>query len=128
MAAAYLKQPLLQADIAHWLDTQEVGTTAGNIQRLAKRGFDVAYTTGSLADLEAWLNQKTPPILFIRTGDLPYWPVDTPHAVVLGDLTVDKAYLFDPGIETAPAIVSTDELLLAWEPFDYAYAVITVSS
>ena len=25
MAAAYLQQPLLQADIARWLDTQEVG-------------------------------------------------------------------------------------------------------
>ena len=36
-----------------------------------------------MAELEAWLAQTVPCILFLRTGELPYWQLDTPHAVVL---------------------------------------------
>jgi hypothetical protein len=44
MVAAYLQQPLLQDDIARWLGTDEIGTPANRIQRMARRGFDVTYT------------------------------------------------------------------------------------
>ena len=52
--------------------------------------------------------------------------VDTPHAVVLASLVDDEeAYLFDPGVDDAPQKVTAGNLMLAWSPFDYAYAVIT---
>jgi len=128
MVAAYWQQPLLQADIAHWLDTRGVGTPASRIQRLTQRGFEVVYKTGSLAELENWLAQGVPCILFVRTGELSYWPVDTPHAVVLAGLEADQAHLFDPALGDAPVIVPVDDMMLAWSHFEYTYAALRVSA
>lgn len=127
MVTAYLKEPLLQDDIARWLDTRKVGTPSSRIQRLSQRGFDVFYGEGALFDWETWLNKNIPCIIFLRTGELSYWSIDTPHAVVLAGLVEDKAYLFDPGIDTFPSIVSVNELMLASSFFDYTYAVLTLS-
>ena len=128
MVAAYWQQPLAQADIVRWLETRGVGTPASRIERLAQRGFEVIYRTGSLAELEAWLAQSVPCILFLRTGELPYWEVDTPHAVVLVGLEADGAYLLDPAVETAPVKVSPGDLMLAWSYFEYTYAALIPST
>ena len=126
MVAAYWQQPLLQADVAEWLGAQGVGLPASRVERLTRRGFQVLYRTGSLAELENRIAQSQPCILFVRTGELPYWQIDTPHAVVLAGLEGDQAHLFDPAVETAPATVSVGDLLLAWSHFDYTYAVLYV--
>lgn len=126
MVAAFWEQPLFQADIANWLGVTGVGTPASRIRRLETRGFDVVYRTGSLAELEKWLKQGVPGILFVRTGKLPYWDVDTAHAVVLVGLTAEQAHLLDQAVTQAPVTVSPDDLLLAWSYFDYTYAVLTV--
>lgn len=126
MVAAYWQQPLLQDDIARWLGTRRIGTRSSRVLRLAKRGFEVTYDVGIVADLEKWLNRQVPPILFIRTGELSYWSIDTQHAVVLAGLEAGQAHLFDPGINTAPSTVIIDELLLAWIHSDYTYAAISV--
>ena len=125
MVSAFWQQLLAQEDVARWLETQQVGTPASRIVRLARRGFDVIYTTGAPATLVEWLDLGVPPILFVRTGDLlPYWTVDTPHAVVLAGLEGDNCVLFDPGLEVAPSIVSYGNLLLAWLHTDDAYAIL----
>jgi hypothetical protein len=124
MVAAYWQQPLVQADITEWLGARDVGIPASRIERLTQRGFQVIYRTGSLAELETWISQSQPCILFVRTADLPYWKMDTPHAVVLAGLERDQAHLFDPAVEEAPATVSVGDLLLAWSHFDYTYAVL----
>ncbi|HRQ39444.1 MAG TPA: papain-like cysteine protease family protein [Chloroflexota bacterium] len=124
MVAAYWEQPLYQADVAQWLGTTDIGTPSGRIQRLARYGFEIIYQTGSLAQLESWLTQQMPCILFVRTGALSYWQLDTAHALVLTGLTSDLATLLDPMMETTPIAVGTDELLLAWSYFDYTYAVL----
>jgi hypothetical protein len=67
-----------------------------------------------------------PAILFVRTGDLPYWNVDTLHAIVLAGIESDRAFVFDPAMEDAPQSVSVDDLMLAWSHFDYTYAVVRV--
>lgn len=126
MVAAYWEQPLTQADIAKWLDATNVGVPASRIQRLTTRGFEVIYRTGSLAALRTWLTQGVPGILFVRTGELPYWEIDTPHAVVLVGLENEQAYLLDPAKNHVPITVSISELLLAWSYFDYSYAILTV--
>ena len=128
MVTAYWQQPLLQDDVARWLETRHIGTPASKIQWLTRYGFEVSYGIGSLTELEIWLTKKVPCILLIRTGELPYWQIDTPHAVVLAGLEAENAYLFDPGIETAPVAVSTGDLMLAWSHFDYTYAALYVSS
>lgn len=128
MVAAYWQQPLLQADVANWLGTRdEIGTPAGRVRRLTQRGLDVVYRTGSVLELEAWLARRTPCILFVRTGELPYWHVDTPHALVLIGIEGDSAYVLDPATEAAPTQVRLDDLILAWSYSDYTYAVLTVS-
>ena len=128
MTAAYLQQPLLQEDVARWLHTRKSGTPARQIVRMAQRGFIVTYTDlGSLTDLESWLNRNIPPILFVLTGELSYWSINTQHAVVLGGLSGNEAHLFDPGFDTAPVSVPIDELSLAWSHFDYTYATLEVS-
>lgn len=128
MVTAYLQQPLLQDDVAHWLDTDDLaGTPSSRVTRLTRRDFNVAYEDfGTVVELEGWLNRQIPPILFVLTGELSYWSIDTAHAVVLAGLSGDQAHLFDPAVETAPIIVSTEELLLAWSYFEYTYAVIEV--
>jgi ABC-type bacteriocin/lantibiotic exporter with double-glycine peptidase domain len=128
MIAAYWEQPLFQADIANWLGVTGIGAPASRIQRLGMRGFDVIYRTGSLAELETWLEQGVPCILFVRTSELPYWEVDTMHAVVLVGLIGEQVYLLDPAVDQTPVIISSADLLLAWSYFDYTYAVVTVEA
>jgi len=78
-----------------------------------------------LTILESYLAKNLPVILFVRTGDLlPYWQVDTPHAVVAAGIDVEQVALFDPGLAFAPALVSVGNLLLAWSHFDYSIAVL----
>lgn len=124
MVAAYWEQPLYQADVAQWMGTTNIGTPASRIQRLSKYGFEAIYQTGSLAQLENWLAQQIPCILFVRTDSLSYWQFDTAHAIVLVGLTSNSATLLDPAIATAPVTVAVDELLLAWSYSDYTYAVL----
>lgn len=125
MVSAYWQQPLAQEDVAQWLDTRPIGTPASRIVRLARRGFDVIYTTGAPATLNEWLVQGVPPILFVRTGDLlPYWTIDTPHAVVLAGIEGDNCVVFDPGLDVAPVYISTGNVLLAWLHTDDAYAIL----
>mgnify|MGYP001110535087 FL=1 len=125
MVAAFYEQPIYQEDIAHWLGTTEIGTPARNISRLESRGFKVVYQEGSLQLLSDTLNRGVPCILFLRTGELPYWQVDTAHAVVLAGLRGDQAYPHDPVFVDAPKIASVDALMLAWPWFDYTAATLT---
>ncbi|CAG0931791.1 hypothetical protein TFLX_02279 [Thermoflexales bacterium] len=113
MVATYWQRPLTQDAVANWLSTSWIGTPSSRIQRLTERGFDVVYRTGSVSELEGWLAQRTPCILFVRTSDLPYWKIDTPHAVILAGVEAESAQIIDPDFDTAPVTVSVDELLLA---------------
>lgn len=126
---AYLQQPLLQDDIARWLGTDDlVGTPSRRVTRLTRQGFDVTYDDfGAVIDLESWLNRQIPSILFVLTGELSYWTINTQHAVVLAGFSGNEAHLFDPAVDAAPMTVPTDELLLAWSHFDYTYAAIEVA-
>lgn len=114
MVTAYLQQPLLQDDIAQWLGTDDdIGTPFRRLQRLEKRGFEVTLALpGSLDAARSWLNRQIPPIILVSTQDLSYWSGNSQHTVILAGET-DETHLFDPGIETAPITISTDELLLA---------------
>lgn len=89
MVSAFWEQPLAQEDIARWLDTRPVGTPASRIVRLARRGFDVIYTTGAPATLREWLDQGVPLILFVRTGDLkPHWTIDS-FVIIVSLVSID---------------------------------------
>lgn len=128
MVSAFYGRPEYQGDLARWLGTTEIGTPARNINRLTSRGFRVVYQEGSLQFLLDALEHGTPCIIFLRTGELPYWTVDTAHAVILAGLEEEQAYLYDPFFTDAPKFVPIDSLMLAWSSFDYAVATFTLAS
>ena len=125
MVSAYWEQPLFQGDIADWLLTTEIGTPARNITNLNSRGFEVVYQEGSLQFLASTLQQGQPCIAFVYTIDLPYWQVNTAHAVVLAGLEQDSIVIYDPAFADAPMVTSIGDFMLAWSHFDYAVAVLT---
>ena len=102
-----------------------IGTPYRNIERLAALGLTVALRSGSDIDLRAAIDDGTPPILFLMTGDLPYWQDNISHAVLLVGYDETSVMLADPVFPTSPQLTTWDELLLAWSEQDYAYATVT---
>ena len=128
IVSAYWGVPISQTDVAHWLGTSDIGTPSNRTQWLNSKNFTVIYSEGSVTTLIDWLGQGCPLILFLYTGDLPYWTIDTAHAVVLAGLDGESAILVDPAVDEIKCIVSIGDLLLAWSQFDYTFAVIQPQS
>ena len=110
--------------LAQLLDTEWYGTPASRIQRLAQRGYRVTYEQTTLEQLQHYLQQESPVIVFLRTGGLPGWREDVAHAVVLVGLTSDIAFVHDPARDTGPDEIGLDAFLLAWSEMDYYCAAI----
>lgn len=126
MVLAYLEQPALHEDIARQIGARPAGVPASNIRRLAAWGLNIQFGQGSLNELADAVAKGHPPIIFLRTSELPYWREDTPHAVVLVDLDPESASLLDPAYEDeTPVKVNVGDFLLAWSHFDMMYALIT---
>jgi ABC-type bacteriocin/lantibiotic exporter with double-glycine peptidase domain len=125
MVLAYLQEPIDIARVAHLLDTQEFGSLAPHIRKVAEWGYAVTYQSGSLALLRDLIASAIPPIAFVWTGDLPYWSLNTPHAFVIVGLEADTVWVNDPALATAPQSIPVDDFLLAWAEFDNRYAAIT---
>jgi ABC-type bacteriocin/lantibiotic exporter with double-glycine peptidase domain len=125
MILAYLHEPVDVARIARLLDTEEFGSIASRIHRLADWEYAVIYQSGSLAMLHDLIAAATPPIVFVWTGDLPYWTVNTPHAIVILGLDDDTVWVNDPAFSAAPQTIPVGDFLLAWAEFDNRYAAIT---
>lgn len=66
-----------------------------------------------------------PPIVFVWTSNLPYWSVNTPHAVVVVGIDAENVLVNDPAFNSAPQSIAAGDFLLAWAEFDYRYATIT---
>jgi len=124
MVSAYYGRPDYQENFARWLGTTAIGTPARNVIRLESRGFRVIYQEGSFQFLSDALQHDIPCIVFLRTGELPYWTVDTAHAVVLAGFEGEQAYLHDPFFPNTPQTIPVDVLMLAWSAFDYAVATL----
>ena len=125
MILAYLQEPVDVTRIARLLGTQEFGSIASRIQKLAEWNYEVVYQSGSLARLRDLIAADVPPIAFVWTGDLPYWAINTPHAVVVIGLDNDNVYVNDPAVSISPQSISVGDFLLAWAEFDNRYATIT---
>jgi ABC-type bacteriocin/lantibiotic exporter with double-glycine peptidase domain len=100
------------------------GTPASRIQRLAQRGYRVTYEQTTLEQLQDYVQQQSPVLVFLRTGGLLGWREDVAHAVVLVGLTADVAFVHDPAHDTGPDEISLDAFLLAWSEMDYYCAAI----
>lgn len=127
MVLTYVNRSFDYTHLLHLLDIQPYGAPAGNIRRLTSENLNITYSQTDLAGLEAILHQGHPVIVFVRTGELPYWTYSTNHALVVVGYDETQIYVNDPDrskIE-APISVPRGDFELAWLERDYYYAVIT---
>ena len=70
------------------------------------------------------LRADQPCIASILTGDLPYWPVNVPHAAVVVGMEKNFVYLNDPAFVEAPVRVGRGDFDLAWLAHGEMFAAI----
>ena len=63
-------------------------------------------------------------LVFVLTGDLPYWNENTAHVMVAVGIDNESIYVNDPAFENAPQFIPLDYFLLAWSEFDHRCAII----
>ncbi|MCX7854474.1 MAG: peptidase C39 family protein [Anaerolineae bacterium] len=103
-----------------------LGAPARNILRLSRYGVSVLYQqNGTMEGLEREIRKGSVVIAFVRTGDLPYWDEDVPHAVVISGIEAGVLYLHDPSFQEAPIPVTEDDFILAWDEFGGHWAAVT---
>lgn len=126
MTLARLGITVSQDELNRLFELTPVGVPTSRLKRVEQYGIQVSIQKGgSLDDLLQAIDQDITPIVFIRTGQLSYWPEDTQHAVLVNGYDDSDLLLNDPAFPTAPQRVSADELMLAWDEFDNSYAILT---
>jgi hypothetical protein len=133
MALAYIGISRSQETLGKVMGLQlPIGTLRSNIKKVASLQIKVTYDVGQREDIEQWLNQNVPVIVFLDAGELPHWHkydftqrVVIQHAVVVVGLERQTIYLMDPALDTGPTPTPIDDFMLAWEEMDYYYATLT---
>jgi ABC-type bacteriocin/lantibiotic exporter with double-glycine peptidase domain len=113
-----------QAQLNRLFGLTPEGTPSSRVQRLGVLGVNVVYASGDETALREAVDRGLPPIIFVDTGDLPYWSIRLRHAVLMVGYDEKNVYLNDPDQSAAPAAASWGDLMLAWSEFDYRYALI----
>lgn len=125
MGLAYLNITASQNVLKQLFDTTSIGAPLSHIRRLERYGVNVALQEGDEFALQRAIDQNIPPVIFVRTNQLDYWKEDVQHAIVVVGYDEAHFLLNDPAFPDAPKRVLTDEVILAWDEFDYLYALIT---
>jgi hypothetical protein len=127
MVLASIGVTVSQTELNRLFELTPLGVPLSRLTRLERYGVKVAiYRNGNLDDLIQALDQHILPIVFVRTGQLSYWQEDTQHALVVSGSDGLHFLINDPAFPAAPQPVLADELMLAWDEFDNAYAQITL--
>lgn len=125
MVLAYLgQQPSYQQLYKVLKMKPGLGTAMSNIRQLEKLELSVVYQQGTLSLLQQYLVENKPCIVPVKTSELPYWTVDTDHAVVVVGLDSQFVYLNDPFLPQAPIFVPRGDFELAWLERDEFFAVV----
>jgi len=126
MAMAHLGLGVSQADLNRLLELTPGGIPTLRLTRLEQH-YDVLVTLrcGTLDDLIRALERDLPPIVFVRTGQLPYWTIDTQHALLIRGYEGSTFLVNDPAFLTAPQHIAALDLSLAWDEFDNRYALLS---
>ena len=124
MVLKYWGKEISYTRLTKILGTRSFGTPSDNMQRLNQLGVEVTLTKLLPTEIHDYLQQKTPVIAFVSTADLPYWHVDTDHAVVVIGMDKDLVYINDPYFSLAPQEVSHASFELSLLKFNYKCAVI----
>ena len=128
MVLNFVGRPAEYSQLLSLLKIKNYGAPAGNIRNLAQLELSVTYSITDVEGLIRLLQSGVPAIIFLRTGDLPYWQHQTDHAVIVVgyDDEAQFIYLNDPYFDEAPIAVTVSDFELAWLERDYHYAVITI--
>lgn len=124
MVLAYLGRPVPYERLVELLGTRWFGTPARNIERLEQLDIAVTVVDLSLSAIHPYLDNGLPIIAFVSTADLPYWPEDTDHAVVIVGLDDEAVYVNDPFFPHSPQSVPRPAFELAQLRFDHRCAVL----
>ena len=125
MALGHLGHAIDYAQLLRLLKIKPYGAPAGNIRLLENLGLTVVYSKTDLVGLEAMLQEGHPVIVFVRTGELPYWAYSTDHALLVVGYDESQLYVNDPSHSEASIAVPRGDFELAWLERDYYYALIT---
>jgi len=128
MVLDYIGRPCPYQRLLSLLDVKPIGAPSSNILRLAQLGVSVSHKAGSLEELELQIIQERPCIVFLDTGELPYWPEATFHAVVVVGMDDEYVYVNDPAFDQAPQRILWGDFDLAWIAQVYHYAVTSTGS
>jgi ABC-type bacteriocin/lantibiotic exporter with double-glycine peptidase domain len=129
-ACAYMVLAYIDKRIYYWrlrwlLGTQSFGTPFFHLRRLERLGITVeGQARGTLILLHQHLLQNRPCIVSVQTENLPYWPHNTLHAVVVVGIDDRSVYLNDPEFPEAPIAVPVGDFDLAWLAEDERYAIL----
>lgn len=125
MVLAYWGLARSQPELAKQLQTiEDAGTPASRVKNLATNNLQVTYSDGELDALRVALEQNIPPIVFVNTGELPYWSIATAHAVVVVGIHNQTVFLNDPAKNDYPLEVPLDDFYLAWDEMYNLYALL----
>jgi ABC-type bacteriocin/lantibiotic exporter with double-glycine peptidase domain len=125
MVLAALSDNFSEEQLTAQLGSYEFGTPASRVTRLRRWGYRVEFGPATIDDLQTQLELGWHPIVFVRADFLPWADFGGSHALVVGEVTGDTVYVFDPALDGGPTALSLDELLLVWEEFDCLSAVIS---
>ena len=120
----YLQVPNDYDRLCQLLKVRHIGATFHNLKQLERLGVTVLVDKGEETDLRTSVELGLPPIVFVKTAELPYWDEALGHAVVVVGFEDNTIYLNDPAFPDAPKQAPVDEFLLAWIDADQFYALI----
>jgi uncharacterized protein YvpB len=125
MALDFLGISTTQPQLNRLLGLTEAGIAASHVKLLTQLAVNVLYASGDESTLRSALDRQQPIIVFLSTGDLPYWSANVQHAVLIAGYDDEQIYLHDPVFPAARQAVAWGDFLLAWSEFDYRYACLT---
>jgi ABC-type bacteriocin/lantibiotic exporter with double-glycine peptidase domain len=124
MVLDYLQIPFQYNHLIQLLRIGIAGASFRNLRYLKALGVQISIERGDVDILQAHIQRGLAPIVFVATGELPYWDEPTNHAVVAVGIDDGKVYLNDPAFPDAPQVVPIDEFVLAWIEMDEYYALL----
>ena len=127
MVLAHLGHTANYAQLLRLLKVKAYGAPAGNIRLLESLGLTTVYSQTDLAGLEAMLQEGHPVVVFVRTGQLPYWARSTDHALLVVGYDEGLLYVNDPAQSEAPIAVPRADFELAWLEMNNRYALISLT-
>jgi hypothetical protein len=125
MVAAFYGQTITLTRLEKILESTIFGTPGFKILNLQNHGYKVSYAPATDERvLHQSLSVGVPPIALLLTRHLPYWTIETAHAVVIVGMDEENIVLNDPAFPDQTQAIPLNTFMLAWSDFDYLYALI----